>query len=99
MASPISSFLRPTQLEDIRRKSTDDVQARSAGTKASAEPKAAAGLNDDVVEISAAGQKVVDETGFDQARVDAIKKAIAENGYPIDPRRIAESFVALERMI
>ena len=86
MASPISSFLRPTHLEDLRRKSAEDVQAKSAPSKEAAGAKPAA-MTDDVVELSAAAQKVTDETGFDQARVDAIKKAIAE------------SFVALEKMI
>lgn len=99
MASPISSFMRPTTLEDMRRKSTEDIQSRSAQGKPAGQAPASNKLTDDVVEISPAAQKAVDETGFDQARVDAIKKAIAENGYPIDPRRIAESFVALERMI
>ena len=33
------------------------------------------------------------------ARVEAIKQAIAQGQYPLDSRRIAESFVAIERMI
>lgn len=98
MASPISSFLRSAQLEDFRRKSTDDAKTQSVDGKEIAGAKIT-GLGDDVVEISEAGFKAVDETGFDQGRVDEIKKAIAENGYPVDPRRIAESFAALERMI
>ena len=36
---------------------------------------------------------------FDQAKVDAIKKAIQDGQYPLDSRRIAESFMAVERMI
>ena len=98
MASPISSFLRPAPLEDLRRKSSDEARARSVESTDAGGSKVDS-LTDDVVELSQAGQNVSDETGFDQARVEAIKKAIAENGYPVDPRRIAESFAALERMI
>ncbi|MGA0992004.1 MAG: flagellar biosynthesis anti-sigma factor FlgM [Burkholderiaceae bacterium] len=31
--------------------------------------------------------------------MDAIKQALQDGSYPLDPRRIAESFVAIERMI
>ena len=39
------------------------------------------------------------EPDFDRAKVEAIKQAIAQGQYPLDPKRIAESFVAIERMI
>jgi negative regulator of flagellin synthesis FlgM len=39
------------------------------------------------------------EPGFDRAKVDAIRAAIQQGQYPLDSRRIAESFVALEKMI
>jgi negative regulator of flagellin synthesis FlgM len=36
---------------------------------------------------------------FDQAKVEAIKTAIQKGDYPLDARRIAESFYAIEQMI
>jgi negative regulator of flagellin synthesis FlgM len=36
---------------------------------------------------------------FDRAKVESIKQAIKDGNYPVNPRRIAESFVALEKMI
>ncbi len=39
------------------------------------------------------------EPPFDRAKVDRIKQAIQEGQYAIDPKRIAENFVAIERMI
>jgi negative regulator of flagellin synthesis FlgM len=36
---------------------------------------------------------------FDRSKVEAIKQAIREGNYPVNPRRIAENFVALEKMI
>ena len=47
--------------------------------------------------ISALGD--VTERAFDRAKVEAIKQALRDGSYPLDPRRIAESFVAIERMI
>jgi negative regulator of flagellin synthesis FlgM len=36
---------------------------------------------------------------FDEAKVANIKQALAEGNYPLDERRIAESFVAIESML
>ena len=98
MASPISSYLQQTQLNAFNRKVSSDARSSTSAPKADAESSKAAPAGD-VLELSPVALKAKDETGFDQARVDAIKKAIAEGGYPIDPRRIAEHFVTLENMI
>ena len=39
------------------------------------------------------------EPAYDKVKVESIKKAIQDGQYPLDPRRIAESFHALEKMI
>ena len=52
----------------------------------------------DVLNLSNVTQRIKDDPGFDRAKVDSIKQAIQEGQYPLNPRRIAESFVALERM-
>jgi negative regulator of flagellin synthesis FlgM len=39
------------------------------------------------------------EPEFDRAKVDAIKTAIQQGQYPLDSRRIAENFLAIEKMI
>jgi negative regulator of flagellin synthesis FlgM len=36
---------------------------------------------------------------FDAAKVESIRQAITEGRYPLDAKRIAESFMALEAMI
>jgi len=53
----------------------------------------------DEVILSNVMQRAKDAQGFDPAKVQSIKKAIQDGQYPLDPRRIAESFNALERMI
>ena len=37
--------------------------------------------------------------GFDKAKVDAIKQAVQNGQYPLDARRMAESFLAMEQLI
>jgi len=40
-----------------------------------------------------------EEPNFDRKKVDSIRQAIRDGQYPLDPRRIAESFLAIEQMI
>lgn len=74
-----------------------------AGASAPGEPApGAAGLRTDEVVLSEAAMAAYrsgDDAPFNQARVEAIKKAIETGNYPLDARRIAESFVTLERLI
>jgi negative regulator of flagellin synthesis FlgM len=53
----------------------------------------------DQVQLSNVLQKAQNAPDFDQAKVDSIKKAIKDGQYPLDPKRIAESFNSLERLI
>jgi negative regulator of flagellin synthesis FlgM len=41
----------------------------------------------------------MNESDFDRVKVESIKRAIQDGQYPLNPRRIAESFHALEQMI
>ena len=38
-------------------------------------------------------------SGVDQEKVDRIKQSIEDGRYPVDSRRIAESFASLERLL
>ncbi len=72
------------------------VKARVDETKPQATPSATGG---DKIDFSAEAARLIAEPGFDAAKVASIKQAIASGNYPIDSKRIAESFVALEKMI
>jgi negative regulator of flagellin synthesis FlgM len=61
-----------------------------------AKPKTAGA---DQLHLSNVTKRVADQPGFDRAKVESIKKAIEDGMYPLDPRRIAESFHAIEQMI
>ena len=53
----------------------------------------------DEIRLSAAATKVMDGPDFDADKVERIKQAIRDGNYPLDSRRIAESFVALEKLV
>ena len=57
------------------------------------------GTGDERLELSETARKSMADPSFDRAKVEAIKAALKEGSYPLDSRRIAESFVALERLI
>jgi negative regulator of flagellin synthesis FlgM len=103
MADPVSINARianqaasRTTLEKL------DNKAKAAKSASSSEAKAAPAptpQNADSVNLSNVAQRVKDTPDFDRAKVEAIKTALREGSYPINPRRIAENFVALEKMI
>lgn len=97
MTDPISHFSRMAQMDASVRQATrnekrESTQAQDAGAAAPAR-------QDDEVQLSDVARQALSEPEFDRAKVEAIKTAIAQGNYPLDSRRIAESFVALERMI
>lgn len=53
----------------------------------------------DTLELSDAAKQMLSEPAFDSAKVETIKRAIADGNYPLNARRTAESFSALESMI
>lgn len=77
--------------------------ATARGPVSAAMAQAAARLpgrsEEEALTLSDTARRTMAEQGFERAKVESIKKAIQEGRYPLDSRRIAESFVALERMI
>ena len=53
----------------------------------------------DQVSLSPEMTKALEDATFDAAKVANIKEAIENGNYPLDARKIAENFVALERLI
>lgn len=64
-----------------------------SGTHAVKGPGADEFLSNNVV------QRVSAEPAYDKAKVESIKQAIQDGQYPLDARRIAESFHALEKLL
>lgn len=106
MTDAISQYGRQNLSDNTVRSSADKVKksstsqsTSSAGSTGGSERSAPASRGGDTVALSNISQKAMAEPDFDRAKVEAIKQAISQGQYPLDSRRIAESFVAIERMI
>lgn len=104
MTDAISHKARIAQSNTAVRSALDKVDKKSGSLAQSQvdDPKAVrekAGPETDSVSLSNVNQKVKDQPDFDRAKVEAIKQALKEGNYPLNPRRIAENFVAIEQMI
>ncbi len=103
MSNPISSIfsgspaLDKAALDKTKRKALErPLDGQSDGAKASS---AAAAPKDDQLVLSEVAQRAMAEPSFDRAKVESIKQAIKDGSYPMNSRRIAESFSAMERLI
>ncbi len=96
-ASSAAGDLAARQAES-RAKARADVKPRTSANETSA-PEESRRSNEDVLTLSAAAQSAMSEPAFDRAKVDAIKNAIRDGNYPLNAKRIAENFVAIEQMI
>jgi negative regulator of flagellin synthesis FlgM len=98
MTDPISHFGRKAQIEAANRQAVAKGEPRAVSS-ASEEVGRSAPPATDEVRLSEIAQKAMQEPEFDRAKVEAIKTAIQQGQYPLDSRRIAENFVAIEKMI
>lgn len=94
MTDPISHFGRIAQMDSSVRK----VAAKSEQSPDKAKAAPASGQSDEL-RLSEVARQATQEPQFDRAKVEAIKRAIQQGQYPLDVRRIAENFVAIENMI
>ncbi len=110
MTDAINPLSRPAPSDLLARKALDKLtQSATAATAAGApvlpemevvaSKAAAASKGADVAGFSEIKARLKQAPDFDRAKVEAIKESIANGQYPLNPRRIAESFVSLEQMI
>jgi negative regulator of flagellin synthesis FlgM len=103
MTDSISSYGRRVQTEASRRDALDKAAAKATPSlleDAAGKPAPAkVGGGHDQLQLSNVAQKAMAEPDFDRAKVESIKQAIQDGQYQINPRKIAESFLAVERMI
>ena len=98
MTDPISSFRRIAQMDTPSRPSAAKVSERPSDALSETAVKPA-GMQTDQLQLSEVAQKAMQEPEFDRAKVESIKLAIQQGLYPVDSKRIAENFVAIEKMI
>jgi negative regulator of flagellin synthesis FlgM len=97
MADPISGLGgRPVTSAKPDQLKGDPAQIRDAEKPNTA---SVVNLREDSVELSAEAKVELDRAGFDAAKVEQIKQALADGNYPIDARRIAEGFQDFEKLL
>lgn len=106
MTDPIANQAGQAQIAPVSRKFLDKggkAEATQSSppseTEIAARRAAAAAQDAPSVGFAEVQKRLKEEPDFDRAKVDAIKQAIQNGQYPLNPRRIAESFVALEQLI
>jgi negative regulator of flagellin synthesis FlgM len=103
MSDPISSnAARISSSNSASRTTLDKLNKKPATVKSDSatETKASAkSQGNDTVNLSNVKDRIDAQPDFDRAKVDAIKAALQQGSYPVNPRRIAENFVSLEKMI
>lgn len=80
----------------IDRTQAADLERERAETNPLAQPRQ---VETDRVDLSEAAREAQRAEAVDAQRLEQIREAIEAGNYPLDSRRIAESFVALEQMI
>lgn len=96
MTDPISgiggkalSAIKPEEKKDEPVKGAEaDAQTASLTSKAS-----------DEVKLSHETVGELERAGFDEAKVAQIKQALADGNYPLDPKRIAQGFTDIEKLL
>ncbi|MEY4014096.1 MAG: hypothetical protein RLZZ290_960 [Pseudomonadota bacterium] len=97
MTDPISTIARATGLDVAAEAKVRKAEEDKLNAAASRAP-AARPAEDNVV-LSGVVEKAMAEPDINAEKVEAIKKAIREGNYPLDPRGIAASFLALESIV
>jgi negative regulator of flagellin synthesis FlgM len=103
MTDPISMYGRLTRLDAGVRSGQSDRASESAdassGTAGGTGALVSAAPARDEFVLSETARSALQADTFDRSKVEAIKQALRDGNYPLDSRRIAESFVAIERLI
>lgn len=104
MTDAISNYGRRAQSDPSLRSALDKTDRKSGAlakalNDASTPAPAAKPAVGDQVQLSNVAARVMAEPDFDRAKVDSIKEAIQNGQYPLNPRKIAESFHAIEKLI
>ena len=99
MTSPISDAvpkpITALKTEVANKKENHDI-SQPVETDSTTETNA---TRNDRVELSSEAQSELDKAGFDHEKVERIKQALVDGNYPVDPRRVAESFAEMEKLL
>jgi len=97
MSDPVTTSVDKTQSVQ----SADAFKKVNSGEKSTESSTSSAPLKigGDELKLSEATAAALESAEFDSEKVNQIKEMIAKGEYPLDEKRIAESFYALEQLI
>ena len=96
MTDPISG-VSAKALSAIKPEQKKDEELKSADVESQAAPVARE--MSDKVQLSNETVAELSRAGFDEAKIAQIKQALADGNYPLDPKRIAEGFTEIEKLL
>jgi len=105
MTDAISNYGQRAQSDASLRSALDKTNRKSSSKDSvPSEPAAPATSSAkapgaDELHLSNVAARAMAEPDFDRVKVESIKQAIQDGQYPLNPRKIAESFHAIEQMI
>ena len=96
-------------INNINRSSTESVTTNSSKARAKEAPESTpstrpaaedtVSLSEESVQVGELRQQLNDISEVDTDKVEAIKREIANGNYPVDPERIAENLLNLEKAL
>jgi negative regulator of flagellin synthesis FlgM len=104
MTDAISNYGQRAQSDASLRSALDKANRKSnapagASPQAPAPAASAPSSGPDQLQLSNVAGRAMSEPDFDRVKVESIKQAIQDGQYPLNARKIAESFHAIEQMI
>jgi len=105
MTDAISNYGQRAQSDASLRSAMDKANKKSASPiNLSSEAPVPTSQNNktsssDELLLSNVAERAMEHQNFDPVKVASIKQAIHDGQYPLSPRKIAESFHAIEQMI
>ena len=84
---------------NVTPKKAIDSNRPQAGTPVGNNISTGAVSGDSSVELSAKLKEEIAAVGFDNAKVNQIKNSIEQGDYPLDDKKIADSFIPLEKLL
>ncbi len=105
MTDAISNYGQRAQSDASLRSALDKANRKSSSKDSSALDSSAPAASTakapgaDQLQLSNVAARAKAEPDFDRVKGESIKQAIQDGQYPLNPRKIAESFHAIEKMI
>lgn len=99
MANPIDNGPRLNGVQVGGSGRAQDPSADKSAASSAASRPAAADAASESARLTRVREQIDSAPEVDMARVEAIKQAIAEGRFPIDPERVAEKFIELEGLL